>query len=140
MARKLLAGIAVAGALGAVGPAAAGQLPFLRSAAVSHRHVVLELSVGDLRPVEFTAAKRRTVDPEGALLQKNVRLRESIRLAASASGVVRWLTPKALRPGIYFVQVMAVETGGVTDCPPKFMRTCNDRWSNIRRVVVRKSS
>ena len=100
---------------------------------------MLELSVGDLRPVEFTAATRRAVNAQGALLQKNVRLQETIQLPASAGGVVRWQSPKALRPGTYFVQVMAIETagGGILDCPPKQPR-CNDRWSSVRRVVVPK--
>ncbi len=138
MARKLLAAVVVATSLGAVG-SAAGQAPLLRSAKVVDRHVVLELLVSDVRPVEFTAAKRRTVDSDGALLHKNLRLRETIQLPASAGTIVRWQSPKALRPGVYFVQVMAVETGGVTDCPPK-QRSCNERWSNVHRVVVRRSS
>jgi len=100
---------------------------------------MLVLSVGDLRPVELTVAKRPAVDANGALLAKNVRLRETIQLAPLASGVVLWLSRKALRRGTYFVQVMAVETGGVTDCP-KFLRNCLDHWSSVRRVVVRPSS
>ena len=139
MARSLLAGVVVAAALSAVGLAAVGRLPIIRSVTVAHRHVVLEFSVGDLRPVEFTVAERRGVDANGALLRENVRLRETIKLPSSASGVVRWQSPKALRPGVYFVQVMAVETGGVMDCPPK-QWSCNERWSSVRRVVVRTSS
>jgi hypothetical protein len=139
MVRRVLAGVVVATAFGAVGPATAGELPILRSAKVVNRFVVLELSVGDVRPVRFTAATRRRVGPEGALLRKNVRLREPIQLPPSASAVVRWRSRKALRPGVYFVQVTAIESGGVTDCP-KFFPTCLDRWSNVRRVVVRRSS
>jgi len=30
---------------------------------------------------------------------------------------------------------MVVEIGGVTDCLPK-QGTCNERWSNVRRVRV----
>lgn len=141
MARRLLAGVVGATALGVVGIASAGQLPIIRSLSIVHRHVALELSVGNVRPVDFTAANRRAVDAEGALLPKNVRLQETIQVPASASGVVRWQSPKALRPGTYFVQVKAVETegGGVTDCPPKQLN-CNERWSGVRRVVVRHSS
>jgi hypothetical protein len=140
MARTLLAGVVVAAALGAVGPAAADQLPILRSAKVVHRHLVLVVSVSDVRPVELTVAIRRTVNAHGALLRKNVRLQETIQLPASESGVVSWQSAKALRSGTYFVQVTAVETGGggVTDCPPKMPR-CDEHWSNVRRVVVRKS-
>jgi len=139
MARTLLAGVVVAAALGLIGPAAAGRLDVLRSAAVAHRHVVLQLSVYELRPVEFLAARRRAVDVDGAFVQKNVRLRETIRLAPTARGVVLWTSPTALRPGVYFVQVMSLETGGVTDCPPKMLK-CGEQFSNVRRVVARKSS
>jgi hypothetical protein len=136
MARGLLAGVAIAVALGVV-DSAAGQVAIIRTAAVAHRHVVLGLSVNDLRPVQLTVAKRRAVAADGALLQQNVRLRETIQLSPSASGVVRWVSPKALRRGTYFVQVMAVETGGVTDCLPK-LPNCNELWSNVRRVIVPK--
>lgn len=135
MARKLLAGIAVAAALGAATPAAADQLPILRSARVARHHLVLELSVADVRPVELTVARRRAVGPLGALLRRNARFRETIRLRPSKSAVVRWRSAKRLRRGIYFLQVTAVETGGVTDCP-RFSPGCNVRWSNVRRVVV----
>lgn len=136
MARKLLAGAVIAAALGAVGPAAADQLPILRSAKVVHRHVVITISVADLRPVELTVANRRAVDADGALLRQNVRLQETIRLPPVESGVVGWQSPKALRLGTYFVQVLAIETGGVTDCP-RFAPRCTEHWSNVRRVVVR---
>lgn len=139
MARRLLAGIAIAASLGAAGAAAAGPPPLVRSVGVVHRHVVLELTVGAVRPVEFTAAKRRAVDADRALLQGNVRLRETIRFPATASGVVRWQSPRALRPGRYFVQVKAVETEGVgaTDCPPRQL-DCNVRWSGLHRVLIKK--
>lgn len=135
MARRLLAGIIVAAALGAVGPAAAGQLHILRSATVVARHVVVSISVGDLRPTELTVSKRAAVNADGALLARDVRLRETIRLPGVDRGAVLWRSSKALGPGVYFVQVTAVESGGLTDCP-KFLRNCLDRWSNVRRVVV----
>jgi hypothetical protein len=137
MARRLLAGLVLAAALGAVAPAAADQLPLLRAAKAAHRHVVLQISVSDLRPVELTVAKRRAVNADGALLQKNIRLQETIQLPASKTGLVRWQSRKTLRPGTYFVQVKAVQNGDVTGCPPK-MRNCNEHWSNVRRVVVRR--
>jgi hypothetical protein len=137
MARRLLAGVVAAAALAAVGSAAADQLPFLRSAQAVRHHVVLKLSVGDVRPTELTVAKRRAVNWEGALLQQNIRLREAIQLAATATGVVRWRSHSRLRAGTYFVQVVANDTagGGVTDCPPK-QPSCHLHWSNVRRVVV----
>lgn len=139
MARRLLAGVVVAVSLGAAATAAAGEPPIVRSVSVVRRHVALELTVGIARPVEFTAAKRRAVDAEGALRPQNVRLQEAIQLPASASGVVHWQSPRALRPGTYFVQVKAVETGGggVTDCPPKQV-DCNVRWSTLFRVRIPK--
>jgi hypothetical protein len=77
---------------------------------------------------------------EGALLRKNVRFEEPIQLPPAASGIVRWQSPKALGPGIYFVQVKAVEAGGgITDCP-RVLPDCLDRWSSVHRVVIRKSS
>ena len=139
MARGVLAGFVIAATLGAVGVAAADQLPLLRSAKVAHRHLVLAISVTEIRPTEMLVAKRRAVNADGALLWKNVRLQETIQLTAPATGLVRWQSHKTLRAGTYFVQVRAVQTGDVTDCPPK-MSTCNDRWSNVRRVVVRRSS
>ena len=139
MARKLLAGAVVAAALGAVGPATAGQPSLLRSAKAVNRHVVLQLTVSDLRPVGLTVAARRAVDADGALLQKSVRLQQTIQIPASKTGLVRWQSHATLRPGTYFVQVKAVETGNVLDCPPK-MPSCNDRWSTVRRLVVPRPS
>jgi len=137
MARRLLVGVVAAAALGAGGTAAA-QSPLLRAANVVHRHLALELTADDLRPTELAIARRRAVDADGVLLAKAVRLREAIRIPASAYGVVRWRSQKALRPGVYFVQVTAIATGDVTDCPP-FQRNCNERWSSVLRVVVRSS-
>jgi hypothetical protein len=139
MAGKLLAAVVVAVALGGVAPATGDQLPILRSAAILDHRVVLEVSVSDLRPVQLTIATRRAVDADGALLRKNVRLREAIQLAPLATGVVRWQSRTRLVPGVYFVQVTAVDTGGVTDCP-KFLRNCLDHWSNVRRVTVSTSA
>lgn len=135
MARRLLAGVVLAAALVAVVPAAADQLPILRSAGVVDRHVVVELSVADLRPVQLIVSRRHAVGPGGVLLSKYVRLREAIQLPSSAATVIRWTSRSTFRPGVYFVQVKAVETGGVTDCP-KFERNCLDHWSNVRRVVA----
>ena len=154
MARRLLAGVAVAAAVGSVGAAAGcgAQAPggsltrhggggapvaILRSAGIVDRHLVAEVSVGDLRPVELAVAKLGSVDADGALLRKNVFLQETIQLPSSATGVTSWRSHKALRPGTYFVQVEAVETGGVTDCRP-FQRNCLAHWSSVRRVVVHR--
>ena len=73
------------------------------------------------------------------LKAENVRLQEAIHLPASANGVARWRSSGTLRPGTYFVQVMAVETGGITDCP-HLMPKCNQQWSSPGRIVVARSS
>lgn len=143
MARKLLAGAVTAAALGfGLGPAlgdvgtvSAAQVPILRSVKVVHRHPVLELAVGDLRPLALLVAWRGAVDGKGALLGKNIRLEETIRVPSTPSGVVRWRSPAGLHHGIWFVQVTALETDGVTDCPPH-EHNCNERWSNVRRLTI----
>jgi hypothetical protein len=135
MARKVLAGVTIVAALGAVGPAAADQLPILRAAKAVHRHVAIAVSVADIRPTELVVAKRRAVNADGALLAKNVRLLEPIQIAASQTGVVHWRSSGKLRPGTYFVQVQAVDSGVLTGCPPK-LRNCGEHWSNVRRIVV----
>ena len=83
------------------------------------RHVVLLIAAGDVRPVQLTVATRQAVDNSGALVAKNVRLRETIQLTPPApTGVARWQSRTTLAPGTYFVQVMAVESGGgITNCP-----------------------
>jgi hypothetical protein len=139
MARTLLAAVVVAVAAGGVAQAAGAKTPILLSASAVNRHVVVKVSVGDLRPVELSVAKQRVVTTDGAFVQKNVRLQEAIHLPAPTNGVARWTSSGTLRPGTYFVQVMAVETGGITDCPhltPK----CNEQWSSPRRIVVARSS
>jgi hypothetical protein len=137
MARRLLAGVVVGVALGGVAMAAVDQLPILRSATVVDRHVVVQVAVGDMRLSQLTVATRRSVDAYGALQSRYVRLRETIQLAPSASGVVSWQTQRTLAPGTYFVQVVAFDTGagGITDCPPK-LRNCLIHWSNVRRIIV----
>lgn len=133
----MLAGVAVGLALGAVATAGAGVLPNLRSAKAVHRHVVVQVAVGDMRLSQFTVATRPTVDAYGALTSKYVRSRETIQLAPPTAGVVSWQSAKTLAPGTYFVQVVAYDNGegGITDCPPK-LRNCLVHWSNVRRVVV----
>lgn len=131
--------MAIATALAGVGPAAADQVPILRSAKVVHRHPVLRIAVADVRPLALLVARRGAVDAKGALLEKNIRVEETIEASSSPSGVVRWRSPKALRHGIWFVQVTALESDSVTDCPPD-QSNCNERWSNVRRVAVRKPS
>jgi len=139
MARTLLAAVVVVVAAGGVAQASGVQTPVLLAAAATHRHVVVTVSVGDLRPTELLVARRRAVDEDGAFLRRNVRLEETIHLPASTTGVVRWKSRGTLAPGTFFVQVLAVATGGVTDCP-RFQPHCNEHWSSVRRIVVARSS
>jgi len=136
MARKLPLAVVLVVALLGAGVASAGSAPILRSAAVSDRHVVVRVHVSDLVPVEFVAAASGAKGAHGALLSTNVRLREAMRFTASAPRTALWETAKRLAPGTYYVQVAAIETGGVTDCPPGD-RQCTEQWSNVQRVVVR---
>jgi hypothetical protein len=96
MARTLLAGVVLAAALGGVGPASADQVQILRSAKVVHRHPVLKIAVAGVRPLALLVARRGAVDGDGALLEKNIRLDETIELPSSPSGVVRWRSPVGL--------------------------------------------
>ena len=74
MARTLLAGVIVAVALAGVAPATGKELPFLRSASVDARHVVLRAQ-SDLRPVNSTVAELRRA-ARGGLLE--IMRRETI--------------------------------------------------------------
>lgn len=100
---------------------------------------MLGIAVAHVRPLALLVARRGAVDAKGALLEKNIRLEETIRVPSSPSGVVRWRSPEALRHGTWFVQVTALEVDGVTGCPPG-QSNCNERWSNVRRLVVRRPS
>jgi hypothetical protein len=131
--------VVIAVAAGGLARASIARTPILQSAAADHRHVVVTVSVGDMRLRQLLVAKRRVVGADGSFLASNVRLREAIHLPASATRVVRWKSRGTLAPGAYFVQVMAIPTGGLTDCPPK-LRNCNEVWSSARRIVVARSS
>src|SRR6516165_8374861 len=105
MARKLLAGVVAGVALVAVATAGADRLPILRSAKVVNGHVVVQVAVGDMRLSQLTVATRPTLDGYGSLIPRYVRMRETIQLAPSTSGVVSWQSKGTLAPGTYFVQV-----------------------------------
>lgn len=110
-------------------------MPILRSATADHHHLVVRITVSDLTPVDLIAANRRTVDRSGALLDTNIRLRERIKPGAEANGILRYRSRKTLKPGSYYVQVLAIDTSGVTDCPHT-QPNCLQHWSDIRRVLI----
>jgi hypothetical protein len=139
MARGVLAGVVVAAALGAVGPAAGGRLPIVRSATVVDRHVVLGLSAGHLRPVELSVAKRRAVGASGALLRKNVRRRETIQLPASAGSIRPLAEPEGTPRGRLVRPGDGGRDGRRDGLSTVLSRNCLDHWSNVRSVVVRAS-
>jgi hypothetical protein len=135
MKRGLIAGVVVAVSLVSVSAAASGG-PVLRRAAPLSGHVVVTFWTSDLVPGRIQVATSPATGPTGAFQPGSVRLRESIRAQAGDAGVVRWKTRAALPKGTYYVEVSGFLTGGVTTCLP-LRGNCLERWSNIRRLVVR---
>ena len=116
---------------------AASSAPVLRSVTQTHRHIVVKFTVAALQPWLVEVAVSRGIDASGALLRRNVRLRERITARPDpVTGVVRWRTLKALPARVYYVEVSGIESDGVTDCLPQ-QRNCLVHWSNVRRVQVR---
>ena len=117
-----------------VSASSAQTAPQLLSARSAHGHLVVVARFGDLTPADIRVATRPTTTPRGALLPANVRL--DVRLSGTAQSKVRWRSQGRLSPGPYWVEVSGLESGGVTDCPPK-LRDCLTHWSKVVRVVVR---
>jgi hypothetical protein len=95
----------------------------------------VQFVAGDLEPAALLAATSSAESPNGILVRANVRLRETIRLAVPTTGAAEWRTRGRLPSGTYYVQVLAVETDGVTDCPPR-LGGCAEHASNLKRVTV----
>jgi hypothetical protein len=113
-------------------PAAVSE-PHLRSASASRGHIVVVMTYGELAPSKIVVATRPGTGRTGALLPKNVRLTEPIKLGSAVhGGGYRVRTRHTLRPGRYYVQVSASVIG--VDCTPH--KPCPTLWSNIRRVRV----
>jgi hypothetical protein len=134
MKRGLIGGIVIAVSLVSVASAASGG-PVLRTAAPLSGHVVVTFSTSELIPGRILVATSPT-GPTGVFPAGSVRLRESITARAGETGIVRWKTRATLPKGTYYVAVSGFLTGGVTSCIP-LRGNCLERWSNIRRVVVR---
>jgi hypothetical protein len=129
-------GIALA-ALGAallIGVSAASSVPYLRSAGAHRGHVVVVFTLGDDAPGQLVVAVRPTTQTNGALVQANVRLKETMRPVA-VSGGVRWQSRHTLRRGLYYVQVSSIVVG--LDCTP--LKPCRTNWSNVRRVAISRA-
>jgi hypothetical protein len=126
---------ACAAVVGATGAAATPQ-PFLRSVGASRGHVVAVFTRGDLAPGKIVVAVRPGTGRDGSFLRQNVRLKEPIARETPLRGGYRVRTRHTLRPGRYYVQVSGAVIG--LDCTP--VKPCPVRWSNIRRVAVRRGA
>jgi hypothetical protein len=135
MRQGLIGVVVVAASLVAVSSAATGG-PVLQRAAPLGGHVVVTFSTNDLVPGRVQFATTPATGPTGAFPAGSVRLRESIKAQAGEAGLVRWKTRASLPKGTYYVEVSGFLTGGVTSCIP-LRGNCLERWSNVRRVVVR---
>jgi hypothetical protein len=127
---QVLLAAAALGAAFVTTVSAASSVPDLRSAVARNRHVVVVYSLGELLPGRILVATRARTQPNGKLLQANVRLNEPLTGTKMANGY-RMRTRHTLRPGRYYVQVSGVVVG--VDCTPK--KPCPTDWSNVRRVV-----
>jgi hypothetical protein len=95
--------------------------------------VLVTFSLGDLAPGELVVATSPDRNRVGAL-DAGVKLRERLALASNDRRL-HWRSRRALRHGVYFVQVSGIEADGAIDCTPPLLG-CGQRWSNVRRVVV----
>jgi len=135
MKRGLIGALVVAFSLVSGSSAATGG-PVLRSAAPLKGHVVVTVAVAELVPGRVEVATSPRTDPFGAFPPGSVKLREIITARPGTTDVVRWQTRRALPHGTYYVAVSGFLGGGVTSCLP-LRSNCLERWSNVRRVVVR---
>ena len=98
--------------------------------------MIAAFSPGDLAPVEVVVSTSPRTEATGALASPWVKLRETMVFRSGPlNGIFRWRTRRALQPGVYYVQVSGVDSGGVVDCMP-LQRHCGEEWSNVRRLVI----
>ena len=137
MAGRTVVAVSVALALFAVvGTSAGSPLPDLRSAAAPHGHVIVTFTLGapDLAPGRIVVAALPERRADGVFPAADVRLDEPVQATRIRVGY-RARTRGALGPGRYWVEISGVPTG--VDCLPA--KPCRQTWSNVRRVVVRRS-
>ena len=119
---------------------ALGEGPTLRTAVTSKGHVVVTFSPGDLTPGEIAIASKSARRPDGGFPRANVRLLERVTAKTDpATEIARFRTHRALAPGTYYVAVSGFLEEPPPSCFPISSR-CTERWSNVRRVVVRAAS
>jgi hypothetical protein len=103
----------------------------------SRGHIAVTFTVGDLVPGLIEVGTGVKQGAPGGRRVSHVVLRERVSAQPSPdTGLVRWRTHKGLTTGTYRVQVSGLITDGVTSCLPRGT-DCTQRWSNVRRVVVR---
>lgn len=135
MKRGLIGVVVVAVSLVSGSSAASGG-PVLRYVAPSRGHVDVMVAVAELAPGRIEVGASARTEPSGGFPAGTVKIRETITAQPDAGGIVRWRTRKVLSRGTYYVTVSGFLTGGVTSCIP-LRGNCLERWSNVRRVVVR---
>ena len=133
--RSFAATCAALGLAFATGASADAPQPYLSSVWASRGHVVAVFTRDELAPGRIVVAIRPGTGRDGSFLRRNIRLEEQIAHETPLRGGHRVETRHTLRPGRYYVQVSGTVIG--LDCMP--VKPCPVRWSNIRRVAVRRS-
>jgi hypothetical protein len=114
--------------------------PTLRTAGSGRGHVVVTFSPGDLTPGEIAVSTHDARGPGGTFLRADVRLLERVTAKTDpATGIAQYRTRKTLAPGTYYVAVSGFLQEPPPSCVPISSR-CYERWSNVRRIVVRPTS
>jgi hypothetical protein len=120
--------------------AALGAQPTLQTTAASKGHIVVAFSPGELAPGEVAVAAQATRTANGSFLRANLRLIERITAKTDpATGIVRFRTHGTVPRGVYYVAVSGFMQEPPPSCVP-ITSHCIERWSNVRRVVVRSTS
>jgi hypothetical protein len=114
--------------------AGASSAPVLRSATARNGHVLVRFTLNDFVPGRIVVAAKRATRPGGRFVAANIRLDEPLRSVKTLTGY-RARTRHALPRGTYYVEVSGIVIG--TDCAPG--KPCPSRWSNVRRVRIRRS-
>lgn len=131
--------LSVVVALVSTGDALGGQ-PTLQTAGASRGHVVVVFSAGELIPGEVAVAAQATRTVNGSFLRANVRLLERITAKTDpTTGIVRFRTHGTVPRGAYYVAVSGLMQEPPPSCVP-IMSHCTERWSNVRRVIVRSTT
>jgi hypothetical protein len=133
MRRRWLLSLAALPAVFVLSSAVAAREPVVWSASQHGGHVIVSYSLGDLAPGDLVVATSTRRNRVGELVD-GVKLRERLPLSRSLHRL-QWRSRRALRHGVYFVQVSGIQADGVADCTPPLLG-CGQRWSNVRRIVV----